>query len=982
MILDRFLRPRWQHRNPRVRKQALQAMDPSDGQVEAIFRQVVRQDRDPDVRRFALRYLCDLRLLEEIGRTDGDSGVRQLATARLRELVAGVPEEGSLPAAERLSLLADIDDAEVLEYVVRNGREVQVRLAALTRIERDSILGDVAIHDPDLTVRMRALDSVTQKSTLERIVKATRTRDKRVSRRARESLKQRIAAASEVAEAARRRKEICAAFETMQDGGDCAQDQGRVKLLESEWNGLSGEHDAAMETRYQAAREAARLRIEQCRSREQALAPIRDAKRQLCETLEQSLHDLEGREEISSRESDSIESISKTTEAGYRESEMLPPAEELRFRERFDRAREALGARCCDLGAMHSYLEALRALCAEADAHAEGGANLSEAQLTALEERWRALRAPAEAETGARLAQRLATRLGDLRVLLRSQEEQRASDLVRLGELVETAERDLVGGQLRQAMGVVEEAQRVLARVGELSPRRTRSLQVRLRKAAARIRELDDWRRWGDTREKERLCEEMEALAGGVHEPQELAARVRAARVAWKRLGVAERGTEKAMWERFDRACTTAYEPCHAYFEQQAELRRASLEKREALCAHLEAFLAEANWEEMDWPAAERLVRDAERDWRTFGPVDRKRRAGVEKRFRRAQAQLEEHLLAERARNEKRKRALVERVEALAEVENLGQAVRQSKDLQAEWKGIGPSVRRKEQQLWKRFRAGCDAVFERRRQEREAKNQQRAVNADRKRELCEQIEVLATSADVDSDGLEDELRRLQGQWSELGPVPEAMAIELEERFSQACRELVVRVRSDGLKRQAQTRDRLRKKAALCAEIESLVEQIPDATQMAGHLDSAVQAWESIAPLEGDLESRIRERFDLARRLIEKGDPDSLSELVALRDVRRMAREDLCVRMELLAGVESPPEAERTRLEYQVARLSVTLSLGAQPAGGDVSRLAWELECDWELTGPAAAGEDSLEARFQEARDVLWARLSGGEGSGG
>ena len=94
MILSRFFKPKWQHPNPRTRKQALQALAAEDPVLAA----VARQDSDPEVRA-ALARLAEPGLLRERAAQDADAGVREFAATRLREPLTGkAPDSPPLPA--------------------------------------------------------------------------------------------------------------------------------------------------------------------------------------------------------------------------------------------------------------------------------------------------------------------------------------------------------------------------------------------------------------------------------------------------------------------------------------------------------------------------------------------------------------------------------------------------------------------------------------------------------------------------------------------------------------------------------------------------------------------------------------------------------------------------------------------------------------------------------------------------------------------
>jgi len=102
----------------------------------------------------------------------------------------------------------------------------------------------------------------------------------------------------------------------------------------------------------------------------------------------------------------------------------------------------------------------------------------------------------------------------------------------------------------------------------------------------------------------------------------------------------------------------------------------------------------------------------------------------------------------------------------------------------------------------------------------------------------------------------------------------------------------------------------------------------------------------------------------------KGDADQRQRLLQARETHLTRRQQLCLHMEILAGVESPPEVREARLTYQVERLARAMSQGKR----DPTPEAEEMERDWYLTGfPGSPADGVLESRFQRALAAIMAR---------
>ena len=98
---------------------------------------------------------------------------------------------------------------------------------------------------------------------------------------------------------------------------------------------------------------------------------------------------------------------------------------------------------------------------------------------------------------------------------------------------------------------------------------------------------------------------------------------------------------------------------------------------------------------------------------------------------------------SEWAQNQQAKEALCARMEVLAEITEWAATFNEIKQLQAEWKTVGPVRRNKSEALWKRFRGACDKFFERYGKRHEIDLRSRVAERE---EICRTLEALAPGA--------------------------------------------------------------------------------------------------------------------------------------------------------------------------------------------------------------------------------------------
>ena len=182
--------------------------------------------------------------------------------------------------------------------------------------------------------------------------------------------------------------------------------------------------------------------------------------------------------------------------------------------------------------------------------------------------------------------------------------------------------------------------------------------------------------------------------------------------------------------------------------------------------------------------------------YREIGPVEKSKREDLWNRFKtassvinRLHAKYFESAKQQEKENLQKKTALCESVEnieteALRTYGQWNKATLAVQQIQADWRGVGRASRKQNQQIYDRFRAACDKFFEARNAYFKQQKREFAENTQKKLQLCEAAEALKESEDWQSAAAE--LRKLQKEWKEVGPVAHKNSNALWERFNGAC----------------------------------------------------------------------------------------------------------------------------------------------------------------------------------------------------
>lgn len=409
--------------------------------------------------------------------------------------------------------------------------------------------------------------------------------------------------------------------------------------------------------------------------------------------------------------------------------------------------------------------------------------------------------APAPAHPFAPLRARLAAALGTLRAraervaheaeAARAQAKRELERLAdRLEQLKESTDLKKIDGALKQARGLLKEGRGLEA---ELRARVTAALDG-LTERAGQLRDAEGWRRWANLPKFEQLIKEAETLVeilDTIDDKRRAPAVLKELQQRWKDAGSLPQEQSQKLWERFKKACDTAYEKSKAFYAKLDEARPENLVKKTALAEKAEALAAQVSAETL-WKDASAAMKALQDEWKQIGPVPDADRVAVWKRFRGACdaffAKRDEHDRerdAAREENLAQKRALCSEAERLATSTDWRAAAEAIKELQERWKDVGPVPKAEGDALWKRFRGACDQFFAARKAAFEAQDGERAQNLLKKQKLVEDAEALVASAADDPPAAEAKAKDLQREWKKIGQVPREHADAIWDRFRAA-----------------------------------------------------------------------------------------------------------------------------------------------------------------------------------------------------
>lgn len=273
---------------------------------------------------------------------------------------------------------------------------------------------------------------------------------------------------------------------------------------------------------------------------------------------------------------------------------------------------------------------------------------------------------------------------------------------------------------------------------------------------------------------KTKLCEAAEKLAdesdviSAFHQLQELHQQYREAGPVAKEL-------REEIWARFKAASTVINKKHQQHFEGLREKEEENLRRKTELCEKVETIAKEENKSASDWEKRTKEIIEIQTEWKTIGFAPQKMNVKIFERFRAAcddffsrKAEFFKQMKERMAENAKKKKALVEKAQALADSTEWKSTSDKLIALQKEWKTIGTAPKKVGDQLWNDFLSACNRFFEARNAANAGVRNEEHANLSKKREIIEKLKAVAEEK---AEDLQEKVQQLVEEYNAVGHVP-------------------------------------------------------------------------------------------------------------------------------------------------------------------------------------------------------------------
>lgn len=295
----------------------------------------------------------------------------------------------------------------------------------------------------------------------------------------------------------------------------------------------------------------------------------------------------------------------------------------------------------------------------------------------------------------------------------------------------------------------------------------------------------------------------------------------------WKSIGAVPAAHAKTLWANYHALTDRFYDNQSIYFELKELDRRKNLEAKLELCARAEKLIDVSVIKE-----AIAELNELHHEFKHLGPVPKEEKEAVWQRFKTASDAVYakrdgylQTLQQELQENLGGKATLSDEVQEFVNfqsdrIKEWNQKTKEILDLQKRWEVIGGLPRAKAKDVNKKFWSAFKTFFNNKNTFFKKLDEEREHNLKLKNDLVQRALALKESSDWEKTS--NELKSLQQQWKDVGPVPEKFREKVFREFKDACDHFFEQRRSQHDKVENEQVANLREKEDICTTLESHV----------------------------------------------------------------------------------------------------------------------------------------------------------------
>lgn len=298
------------------------------------------------------------------------------------------------------------------------------------------------------------------------------------------------------------------------------------------------------------------------------------------------------------------------------------------------------------------------------------------------------------------------------------------------------------------------------------------------------LKELD---RKKNLEAKIELCARAEKLSG-IEKIKDAIRELNEFHHEFKHIGPVPAEDKEAVWQRFKSASDAVYARRDEYLKTLQHELQANLEQKLKLCDEVAVFASFQSDRIKEWNQKTKEVLELQKKWDAIGGLPRSKSKEVNKKFWSAfktffsnKSVFFKKLDEERDRNLKKKNELVQRALELKESTEWDKASNELKNIQQEWKNIGPVPEKFREKVFKEFKEACDYFFNQKRSQQDRHEIEQIENLKAKEAICAELEKHV----AENSATRDVLKEIEGRFNQIGFVPRKEINTIRNRYHEA-----------------------------------------------------------------------------------------------------------------------------------------------------------------------------------------------------
>lgn len=384
----------------------------------------------------------------------------------------------------------------------------------------------------------------------------------------------------------------------------------------------------------------------------------------------------------------------------------------------------------------------------------------------------------------------------------KNQEEQKNDNLRRKNELLEQLRLLVDSEDSDQSFNTFKEIQKKWKDIGQVPNAQVKPLWASYTALVDRFYdhrsiyfELKELDRKKNLEAKVELCVraenllKVEKLKDAVRELNEL-------HNEFKHIGPVPKEEKDAVWQRFKAASDAIYAKRDAFLDQLNKEQVKNLDEKLRIAEEVAAF---ANFETdriKEWNQKTQEILAIQKKWEGIGAVTRSKAKEVNKKFWSAfkaffskKNVFFRKLDEEREKNLQAKREIIRQAHELKESHDWDKTANALKELQKNWKDIGPVPEKIREKVFQEFKEACDFFFGQRRSQFEKVENEQEVNLQQKDALCQELETLTAAR----TGTPEQLQSIVERFNAIGFVPKKAINDSRNRFKTAVDQFIAQL---------------------------------------------------------------------------------------------------------------------------------------------------------------------------------------------